>query len=106
VAVALTLSVLTVYLRDLRQAVPILLQLGLFATPVAYGIETIPHGLRGVYSFLNPLAPVIDGYRRALFEGQAPQGDLLASGVAGTALFLAVAYPLFKRLEMGIADVA
>jgi len=49
-----------VYLRDVRHILPIVLQLGLFASPVAYGIQVVPRSLWWLYSALNPLAPVID----------------------------------------------
>jgi ABC-type polysaccharide/polyol phosphate export permease len=105
-AVSLVVAVLTVYLRDLRHVLPILLQVGLFATPVAYGIEVVPADLRGLYSALNPIAPVIDGLRRSVLEGSAPRTGLLLVGGASAVVQLVVSYRLFKRLETGIADVA
>jgi ABC-type polysaccharide/polyol phosphate export permease len=109
-ALGMTLIVasLLVYLRDLRQALPILLQLGLFATPVAYGIELIAksHTKLLVYSALNPLAPVIDTIRRTTLFGQAPDWGSLGAGAATSVLVLAGGYWLFKKLETGIADVA
>ncbi len=105
-SVALISSAVVVHLRDIRHALPILLQLGLFATPVAYGIDTIPAHLRGLYSVLNPLAPVIDGYRRTVLLGQQPAWDLVGLGGASSVVLLLVGYRLFKRLETGLADVA
>lgn len=105
-AVSLVMAVLTVYLRDLRHVLPILLQVGLFATPVAYGIEVVPADLRGLYSALNPIAPVIDGLRRSVLGGHAPRTGLVLIGGVSAAVQLIVAYRLFKRLETGIADVA
>lgn len=106
VGVSLIASVATVYLRDVRQVLPILLQLGLFATPVAYGIEAVPVGARPLYAFLNPLAPVIDGYRSTILLGQPPEWGLLGLGAISAVLVLTGGYVLFKRLETGIADVA
>ena len=60
------------------------LQLGLFATPVAYGLEVIPRSWWPWYSALNPLAPVIDGYRRTVLLGEAPRLDLLAIAAASS----------------------
>lgn len=95
-----------VYFRDLRQTVPILLQLGLFATPVAWGFNTVPASYRWIYALLNPLAPVIDGYRRTVLYGEAPQLTYLALA-AGMSLFVLVSgYFLLKRLEVRFADVA
>jgi ABC-type polysaccharide/polyol phosphate export permease len=104
--VVMLISSVTVYLRDLRHALPILLQLGLFATPVAYGIDVIPTSLRPVYAALNPLAPVIDGYRRSVLLGRTPQLGLLGIGSITAAAALLVGYKVFKRLETGFADVA
>lgn len=106
VAVTLIISGVLVYLRDLRQALPLLLQFGLFATPVAWGIDVVPPSLQVAYSVVNPLAPVIDGYRRTLLYGQSPQWDLFLPAAASTAVMLVVGYLVFKRLETGFADAA
>ena len=105
-AFALAFSAVVVYLRDLRHATPVLLQLGLFAAPVAYGLDVVPSGLRPLYCALIPIAPVIDGYRRTVLWGQAPDWGLLGIGALSTSLMLLGAYRLFKRLEGGFADVA
>lgn len=105
-AVTLLVSSILVYFRDLRHALPIALQLGLFATPVAYGIEVVPESVRTLYATVNPLAPLIDGYRRTVLWGQPPAWELLGPATASTAVLLVVAYVVFKRLETGLADVA
>jgi ABC-2 type transport system permease protein/lipopolysaccharide transport system permease protein len=106
IAVTLIISGVLVYLRDLRQALPLILQFGLFATPVAWGIDVVPESLQLPYSIINPLAPVIDGYRRSILFGQAPQWDLLLPAAASTVVMLVVGYKVFKRLETGFADAA
>jgi ABC-type polysaccharide/polyol phosphate export permease len=106
VGVTLFLSGVFVYFRDLRQALPMILQLGLLATPVAWPIESIPNNVRLAYSIVNPLGPVIDGYRRAVLYGRSPQLDLLLPALAVAIAWLAVGYVLLKRLETGLADVA
>lgn len=103
---ALLASVVVVYSRDLRHLIPILLQIGLFATPVAYGIEAVPARLRLAYSAVNPLGPVIDGLRRTVLWGAPPRWDLLGAGALGAAAVLTGGYALFKRLETGLADIA
>ena len=102
----LIVSSLLVYLRDLRQVVPFFLQLGLFATPVAYSMAFIPAQYRVPYSIINPLAPVIDGYRRAVLYGQGPNWHLLIPAACSATAVLVVGYALFKRLETHFADVA
>jgi ABC-type polysaccharide/polyol phosphate export permease len=100
------LSILTVYIRDMRTAMPLALQFGLFVTPVAFAFDVIPKAWRGVYSFLNPLAPVIDSYRQTVLYGEAPQWQYLGLGALGAATLFFGGYILFKRLESGIADIA
>jgi ABC-type polysaccharide/polyol phosphate export permease len=104
--VAFITSAVIVYLRDLRHALPILLQLGLFATPVAYGIDAVPARFQHLYVVVNPLAAVIDGYRRTVLLGQPPVWDLVLPAGISAAIFLMLGYFLFKRLETGFADVA
>lgn len=104
--VTLIVSSVVVYFRDLRHALPLILQLGLFATPVAYGIEVVPHQYHRLYAVVNPLAPIIDGYRRTILLGQWPSWETLILGTASSVALLVVGYLIFKHLETGFADVA
>jgi len=105
VGVVLVVSAVLIYLGDLRHAVPIALQVGLFATPVAFGLNVVPEALRGPYVAVNPLAAVIDGYRRTALLGMPPNWQLTLTGGAAAAAVLVGGYLLFKRLETGLADV-
>jgi ABC-type polysaccharide/polyol phosphate export permease len=100
------LSSLVVYFRDLRYAMSIFIQLGLFATPILYGMDRIPSSLQLVYCLLNPLAPVIDGYRRVVVYGQDPAWGLLLPAAAVSFTYLVLGFRLFKRLETGFSDIA
>ena len=95
-----------VYVRDIRQLLPMVLQLGLFATPVGYGLEVIPETWWPWYSALNPLAPVIDGYRRTVLFGLQPRLDLVAIAAVASLITLVAGYLAFKKMETGFADVA
>jgi ABC-type polysaccharide/polyol phosphate export permease len=106
VGLTLIISAVVTYLRDLRHALPVFLQLGLFATPVAYGIDVVPPAYRVLYAALNPLAPVIDGYRRTVLYGLPPNWHLVLPGAITAVSVLIVGYLVFKRLEKGFADVA
>ena len=100
------LSSLVVYLRDLRYAMALIIQVGLFATPVLYGINQIPASVRLIYCLINPLAPVIDGYRRTVVLGQPPEWGLLLPAAIMSIAYLIFGFRLFKRLETGFADIA
>ncbi len=106
--VTLALSAIVVYMRDLRLALPLVIQVALFVTPVAYGAGAIAGSRAGVlvYSALNPLVPVIDGLRRTILLGQHPDWTMELVGGSTAFLVLAGGFMLFKRLETGLADVA
>ena len=82
--VTLAISAVVVYMRDLRIALPLVIQLGLFLTPVAYGASAIVKSRTSliVYSAVNPLVPVIDGLRRTMLLGQSPDWTLELVGAA------------------------
>jgi len=106
VGLVLLLSVVIVFLRDLRHALPIILQLGLFATPVVWNLRSLQGAGRTVYAAVNPLGTVIDGFRRTALLGHGPDWELVVVSSITSAVLLLGGYWLFKRLEPGIADVA
>jgi lipopolysaccharide transport system permease protein len=90
--------------RDIGHGLPLLLQLWMFATPVAYPISVIPAWLRPYY-LLNPMAAIIDGYRKAIILGTAPDLRALAVSAAVILIVTGIALPVFKRAERTFADV-
>jgi ABC-2 type transport system permease protein/lipopolysaccharide transport system permease protein len=103
---AILFSVLVVYIRDLRTALPLILQFGFFVTPVVFPFSQLPANTRGIYSVINPLGPTIDALRRTMLEGAAPNFTYLGLGAIGALLYLVGGYVIFKRMEAGIADIA
>jgi ABC-type polysaccharide/polyol phosphate export permease len=107
-AAALIVAAVTVYYRDTRYGVPTVMQLVLFATPIAYPLARAMKALPTIsaaYPYLNPLAPLMDGFRRVLLFGQWPDwGPTISAGVVAT-VFLAGAYVWFKRVDPTFADV-
>ncbi len=97
------LSALNAIYRDVRHAIPFLVQFWLFVSPVAYPSSLIPAKWRWLYG-LNPMAGVIDGFRWAVTgQGNPPTGLLLTS--VGTIVVLLVGGLLyFKSMEGTIAD--
>lgn len=106
--VTLAISAVVVYMRDLRLVLPLVIQMGLFVTPVVYGADRISssESFLVVYSILNPLVPVIDGLRRTALQGLPIQWLPTLAGAASATLILLAGFWLFKRLETGLADVA
>jgi ABC-type polysaccharide/polyol phosphate export permease len=106
--VALMISAVVVFMRDLALLLPLVVQFGLFVTPVIYSPQTLfkSETLLIVYSIINPLVPVLDGFRRCVLYGEAPEWVPLAAAAGMSALVLVGGFMLFKKLETGIADVA
>lgn len=70
------LSVLTVFLTDLGEALGLLLTAWLFLTPIFYRVDQVPEGLRWLLA-INPLHHVVQAYRAVLLEGRAPGVELV-----------------------------
>jgi lipopolysaccharide transport system permease protein len=103
-AVSIWLSALDVQYRDVRYAIPFLVQLWLFATPVVYPLSVISDRWQWLFA-LNPVTGTIEGFRWALLgagEFPAPQ---LALGVVTTLLILGSGLLYFRRVERTFADV-
>lgn len=105
VGVALALAGLNVYYRDFRYALPFALQLLMFSCPVAYPLSVVPDRWRTAYVVLNPVAGLLDGFRRTLALGLLPDFKLLAISTAGAGVLAVFGYRLFKSLEPNFADV-
>jgi lipopolysaccharide transport system permease protein len=100
----LWLSALNVRYRDIQHAVPFLMQIWLFATPIAYPSSLLSEPWRTIYS-LNPLVGVVEGFRWALLgSGRSPGLSLAVSALAATALLISGAY-FFRRIERTFADI-
>ncbi|MDY6929817.1 MAG: ABC transporter permease [Pseudomonadota bacterium] len=69
--IGLIVAVLNVFMRDVAQLVPIVLQFLFWFTPIVYPLNVIPEDLRGLLSF-NPLLPVVTAYHNVLAFQQAP----------------------------------
>jgi lipopolysaccharide transport system permease protein len=94
-------AAMTVQYRDVRFALPFLVQIGMFLTPVLYSSALVPEAWLGLY-FANPYAGVVELHRVALL-GSAPQEAMLMS-LASTAFFLWLGIRAFVRVEQKMAD--
>ena len=101
-AVGLWLAAINVRYRDVKYAIPFVIQLWLFASPVAYSSQLVPPGLRTIFA-LNPMTGVIDGFRWATLGGPRPDITIVISAAATLAILVGgLAY--FRRVERTFAD--
>lgn len=99
----LVLSALNVRYRDVKFAIPFLLQVGLFATPVIYPVEFAPERWRWIF-YLNPMAGTIEAFRSVLF-GLPMKWNSLALAVVVVLATIAFGSIYFRRMERAFADV-
>ena len=103
VGVGLWLSALNVQYRDVRFAVPFLIQFWLFATPVVYPSSLLPGAWRAVAG-INPMAGVVELFRWAVL-GPPPSAPLVIASCAMIAVVLVTGVLFFRRVEERFADV-
>lgn len=101
--ISMIAAVTQVRFRDVGVAMPIALQLLMFASPVAYPLDAVPHRFQTLF-LLNPLAGIVENFRRAVVGGPL-HGESLAISIAWAAAVLPLGYMYFKWMEANAADV-
>lgn len=98
------MSALNVKYRDVRVALPFLLQVWFFCSPIIYPVSFIPPSLRCVI-LLNPMTGIISGFRSSLYGRDAFDWLSISISMALIGLLLMYALFTFKRMEKGFADL-
>jgi lipopolysaccharide transport system permease protein len=104
IGVTLSGAALIVFFRDVRFVIPLLIQIWMYASPVIYPTTLVPPQWQTLY-FLNPMAGIIDGYRRVLTQGEPPNIPALVLATVVSSVLLVVGYIIFKRSEPLFADL-
>ena len=104
-ALALPLAALNAQFRDVRHALPFLVLLWLFISPVAYPLGRWSPGRRLIFAFANPAAGPLEGFRLVLAEGRWPDFGLLAASLATALVLGAVGHRRFRRMAPNLPDV-
>ena len=102
--ISLYAAALNVFYRDIRFIIPLALQLWLYLTPVIYPMDVVPASLRPLY-LLNPMAALIETYRRVTLFGQMPDWGTFGLAALVSLLCLLAGYRFFKHAERRFADV-
>ena len=116
-AIAFAGAAINVYYRDVGAALPVLLSLLMYASPVIYPLELVKdkllvHHAAGNWSevlytlyTVNPLAGIIDSFQNVVLRGAPPDVSALVPGAILVAVALPMSYMVFKRAEAYFADV-
>lgn len=104
VAIGTWLSALNVKYRDIRFALPFLIQVWMFVSPIIYPPSFVPEKWRWLLA-LNPLTGIIDSFRVSLFGHQQFNWGMLAVSTVMTLALLAYSAYVFWRMEENFADI-
>jgi len=100
----LAASAITVKYRDVSYALPWIIQILLYATPIAYSLEAVPKDLLWLFN-LNPLTWLLEGWRWATLGQPAPPPWMMLGTAVVSILVLAGGSLVFQKMERGFADV-
>ena len=93
--IALIVAPLVVFFRDLERAVKLGLRFLFYASPIVYGLESVPAHLKPIIA-INPMSGIFSLYRSAFFPGELNWMDVAVS-VGFTAVILVVGFVVFRR---------
>lgn len=103
VALGLILGVLNVFVRDIGQVVPIVLQILFWFTPIVYPINIIPDDLKSLISY-NPMFPIVSAYHDVFVYSATPDFMEIGITIGITLLLLAFGLYIFRRAAPEMVD--
>jgi lipopolysaccharide transport system permease protein len=98
------LASLGVFIRDIGQGIVLVIQALFFFTPVFYSIEAIPEPIR-TFVLFNPMAPVVENFRRVLLWGQMPSWPGTGMWIIITGVIMVFGFAWFMQTKKAFADV-
>jgi lipopolysaccharide transport system permease protein len=101
-AVGIMTAALNVRFRDIKFALPFVLQIWMFASPIFYPMEILSPGAMRILRF-NPMTGIVSGFRSAIF-GSPFDWPLIGTAAVVTGLLLVISVLVFKRMEDSFAD--
>lgn len=102
--VSLALSAVHVFIRDIGQALPVMLQVGFWSYPIVYRAQDVPEWMRRVLPY-NPVYPALTGVRELFLHGRVPGGELWFGMMLWAAAALLAGSMVMRRLRPEIRDV-
>ena len=103
-AVGMWMAALNVKYRDVKLALPFLIQLWFFASPIIYPLSMIKGKLRWLLA-LNPMAGIIEGFRTSLYGEKSFDWPMIGYAAVVAIVFLIFATYSFRRAERQFADL-
>ena len=103
IAFGVWVAALSIRYRDFTHILPLILRIGMFLSPIAYGATLVPGPYKWAFS-LNPLTGIIEGFRWALFHTPLDITSVWVS-IGVTLIVLTGGIWYFLRMDQYIADI-
>jgi lipopolysaccharide transport system permease protein len=103
IAFSMMLAVLAARFRDTVAIMPLILQAGIFVSPVGYSLDGAPKNIHLLLS-LNPISGIIEVWRWSILDTPNPQWGVAGIAVIWTVVLTIVGWMTFARLEVNVAD--
>ena len=103
-SLSLFTSAMNVKYRDVGHAIPFVIQIWMYLSPIVYPVSLVPEQWRWLYG-LNPMAGVIEGFRWALLGRTAPDPVVMAEGIIVLLLVVITGLVYFRKMERQFADI-
>jgi lipopolysaccharide transport system permease protein len=100
--IAMVVSAASLFFRDVKYIVEVVLTFGIFFTPVLYDVRMF--GEKGKWLLLNPVAPILEGLSACIVGHQPPDLPWLVYSFSFSLTLLVGGYVFFKHLEPGFAE--
>lgn len=102
-SIGLLLGVLNVFMRDIGQIVPVVLQAMFWLTPVVYSLSILPERVQHIF-LLNPMYPLVTSYQNVLLYNRPPLWTDLGAIFVAAAVIAVVALVVFRRASPEMVD--
>ena len=105
-ALSYTTCAVVVFFKDLSQIISIILQIGIWATPILWDINSLPSRWVPIVK-INPLVYIVEGYRSAVYRQEWFFQDFFSTMYfwIATVVLFGIGAAIFKRLKVHFADV-
>ncbi|MGB2589053.1 MAG: ABC transporter permease [Candidatus Acidiferrum sp.] len=102
--ISLLLAAINVRYRDVKYALPFIIQIWLFVTPIIYPVTFLPAKYQKILAF-NPMAGIVEGMRACLFSAREMPWKLVGISFSVTLVVLIVGAVYFRKTEKTFADI-
>lgn len=104
IGVGYILSALSVYLKDVGNAITVLVMILMYISPVFFPLSSVPEAYRGICT-ANPMTYIIENFRNTMLYGLSINWEFWIISVLIAFLFYFIGYVIFMRTKEGFADV-